>query len=72
MTDSKRAHIKHRTVELLVRNNRQKMSVLWKQKRKMNFERMVVKVTKSKEIVQKGNICEKILNWDASLRRSVS
>lgn len=42
------------------------MSVLWKQKRKMNPEGMAVKVTKSKEIVQKGNICEKILNWDAS------
>lgn len=48
------------------------MTALWKQKRKMNPERMVVKVAKSKEIVQKGNICEKILNRDASLRRSVS
>lgn len=42
------------------------MSVLWKKKRKMNPERMAVKVTKSKEIVQKDNICKKILNWDAS------
>lgn len=48
------------------------MSVLWKQKRKMNPERMVIKVKQSKQVVQKANIGEKILNWVASSRHLVS